>query len=157
MIARLAMLACLAVPSPTLADEREAQDLLRFCSNIADPARERRYALKQAELEGLQAEIDERMARLEERRAAYEEWRSKRDEFVLQAQDSLVAIYSRMRPDAAAERLQLLGPPLAAAIVMRLKPSLAGTILNEMDADAAARVSSVIAASGARDAGKSGS
>ncbi len=157
MIARLVLALCIAVPMPAFADDREAQDLMRFCSNIADPARERRYALKQAELEALQSQIDDRMAKLEAKRAAYEEWRAKRDDFVAQAQESLVAIYSRMRPDAAAERLELLGPPLAAAIVMRLKPSLAGTILNEMEADAAARVSSVIAASGAKDAGKSGS
>ncbi len=157
MIARFALSTCLALTTPVFANEREAQDLMRFCSNIADPARERRYALKQAELETLQGQIDDRMAKLEEKRAAYEDWREKRDDFVSKAQDSLVAIYSRMRPDAAAERLELLGAPLAAAIVMRLKPSLAGTILNEMNADAAARVSSVIAASGAKDAGKTGS
>ena len=37
----------------------------RFCSNIADAARDRRYALQTKELQALQQEIDKRIKALE--------------------------------------------------------------------------------------------
>ncbi|MEL6747397.1 MAG: MotE family protein [Pseudomonadota bacterium] len=128
-------------------------DVATFCANIIDPARERRYAEKNVELKALQRALDERLEALEERRKAYEAWRQKRDEFAEQAQGTLVAIYAKMRPDAAAERLELLPPPLAAAIVMKLKPGRAGTILNEMGVARAAAISNIIAAAAHKEAG----
>ena len=83
-------------------------DIQRFCSNIADAARDRRHALQMAELETLQHDIDQRIAVLEEKRAEYEEWLTRRNDFLAKAEGNLVDFYSRMRPDAAAERLHEL-------------------------------------------------
>ena len=47
-------------------------EIERFCSNIADAARDRRYALQAQELEQLQKDVDERITLLEEKRAEYE-------------------------------------------------------------------------------------
>jgi flagellar motility protein MotE (MotC chaperone) len=120
-------------------------DIERFCSNIADAARDRRYALQRDELETLRADIDVRIALLEEKRAEYEEWLSRREEFLARAEDSLVEIYARMRPDAAAERLAGVSTDLAAGILMKINSRQAGTILNEMDAASAATLTGIIA------------
>ncbi|NMG39463.1 hypothetical protein GRZ55_09445 [Chelativorans sp. ZYF759] len=122
-----------------------SDDVRRFCTNIADAARDRRYSLQRMELETLQADIESRIAALEAKRAEYESWLKRRDEFVDQARGGLVDIYGRMRPDAAAERLAELRVDLAAAILMKLDSRQASVILNEMDAKVAATLTAMIA------------
>lgn len=122
-----------------------SDDVQRFCANIADAARDRRYALQKAELETLRAELDQRIALLEEKRAEYEEWLRRREEFLEEARDGLVDIYARMRPDAAAERLAAINYELAAGILMKIGSRKAGVILNEMETETAAILTSVIA------------
>ena len=80
-------------------------EIERFCSNIADAARDRRYVLQTEELQALQQEVDKRIKVLEEKRAEYEDWLKRREEFLAQAEDGVVKIYAGMSPDAAAERL----------------------------------------------------
>lgn len=121
-------------------------EIREFCSNIADAARERRYALKAAELRKLQEKVEQRIALLEEKSAEFEKWVSRRDAFMQKANESLVEIYAKMRPDAAAARLELLGIDLAAVILMKLTPRQAGVILNEMDAAKAASVTGIMSA-----------
>lgn len=129
-----------AVSTPAVDD-----DIQRFCSNIADAARDRRYALQKAELEVLQKDIDQRINALEEKRAEYEEWLQRRNDFLAKAEENLVDIYSRMRPDAAAERLAEVNHELAAGILMKLQSRQAGIILNEMDRKAAAMLTGIMA------------
>lgn len=152
LAAALVMLAAAgpAAPQATL-DPAIAADIERFCTNIADPARDRRYALQKSELESLQADIDQRIAALEAKRAEYEEWLTRREEFLKSAEGGLVEIYSAMRADAAAERLAALRSELAAAILMKLKPRQAGIILNEMNADVAATLTSIMASAARRE------
>ena len=125
-------------------------DIERFCSNIADAARDRRYALQRSELETLQREIDERIVILEEKRVEYEEWLQRRNDFLEKAEDNLVEIYARMRPDAAAERLAEVNAELAAGILMKLQARQAGTILNEMNSEAAATLTTIMASAARR-------
>ena len=143
----LLLLALLAVPAVPARAADTKSEIERFCTNIADPARERRYAILQAEAAELRSGIDARMRGLEARRAEIEGWMRKREAFLRRAEDQLVAIYASMRPDSAAERLALLDDALAAAIVMKLKPKRAALVLNEMAKKKAAAVSAVIAAS----------
>lgn len=126
------------------------EDIRRFCSNIADAARDRRYALQKDELETLQREIDDRIVTLEEKRAEYEEWLKRRNDFLAKAEENLVDIYSRMRPDAAAERLAAVDLELAAGILMKLQSRQAGTILNEMDSKSAATLTGIMASAARR-------
>jgi flagellar motility protein MotE (MotC chaperone) len=128
-------------------DESEIQ---RFCSNIADAARDRRYALQAQELKELQAGIDQRMKALEDKRAEYEQWLKRREVFLARAEDSVVKIYAGMKPDAAAERLAMVNVDLAAAILMKLDSRKAGVILNEMDQKAAAALTGIMASAARR-------
>jgi flagellar motility protein MotE (MotC chaperone) len=131
-------------PAPTLEEEIRA-----FCGNIADAARDQRYLLQKKELEELQAEVDERIGLLEERSAKYREWLKKREDFMQVADTQLVEIYKNMAPDSAAAQLEIVKPGIAAAIVMKLSPRLASSILNEMDTKKAAALTTIIAAAAA--------
>ena len=123
----------------------------RFCSNIADAARDRRYVLQTEELQALQQEVDERIKLLEEKRAEYEAWLKRREDFLAKAEDGVVKIYSGMRPDAAAERLEEMDAALAAGILMKLDARKAGVILNEMERKKAAMLTGVMASASRRN------
>jgi flagellar motility protein MotE (MotC chaperone) len=137
-----------SAPKPAVKTARE--EIRAFCANIADAARDQRYALQKTELEKLQTQLDERIAVLEKRKAEYEDWMKKRDAFAKQAEAGLVDIYKKMAPDAAAQQLELIDPNLASAIVMKLSPAKSSLILTEMEAKKAAMVASIISAAGNR-------
>jgi flagellar motility protein MotE (MotC chaperone) len=125
-------------------------EIERFCSNIADAARDRRYMLQTEELQALQQEVDKRIRILEEKRAEYEAWLKRREVFLAQAEDGVVKIYTGMKPDAAAERLAEMDATLAASILMKIEPRKAGVILNEMERKAAAMLTGIMAAASRR-------
>lgn len=133
-------------PPPTLEDEIRA-----FCGNIADAARDQRYLLQKKELEELQADVDQRIQQLEEGSAEYRDWLKKREDFMQVADTQLVEIYKNMAPDSAAAQLEIVKPGIAAAIVMKLSPRLASSILNEMDTKKAAALTTIIAAAAASE------
>lgn len=119
-------------------------EIERFCSNIADSARDRRYVMQAEELKTLQQDIESRMKLLEDKRAEYESWMNRREKFIEQATENVVKIYAGMKADAAAERLAQLEASLAAAILLKLEPRKSGVILNEMDSKAAATLTSIM-------------
>lgn len=121
-----------------------AEEIARFCGNIADAARDRRYQLQKMELEKLQADIDERIEKLEAKRAEYEVWLTRRNRFMQQAQEAVVGIYANMRPDAAASQLGELRAETAAAILMSLDTRKASVILNEMQVETAASLTGIM-------------
>jgi flagellar motility protein MotE (MotC chaperone) len=123
-----------------------SDEIRQFCSNIADAAKDRRYALQVLELEKLKKDIDDRVAKLEAKRAEYEDWLKRREEFMARAEASVVDIYAKMKPDAAAERLSDVEPMLAASILMKLNTRQAGVILNEMKSKSAAKLTGIMAA-----------
>jgi flagellar motility protein MotE (MotC chaperone) len=95
-------------------------------------------------LTDLEQEIAKRIAQLEEKTAEYRKWLARRDEFSEKANDTLLRIYTRMRPDAAAAQISELDEETAAALLTKFEGRTASLILNEMDAAKAARLSSVI-------------
>jgi flagellar motility protein MotE (MotC chaperone) len=125
-------------------------EIERFCSNIADAARDRRYVLRSEELQTLQNEVDTRIKLLEEKRAEYEAWLKRREDFLARAEDGVVKIYSGMRPDAAAERLAEMDGALAAGILMKLDARKAGVILNEMERKTAAMLTGIMVSAARR-------
>ncbi len=120
------------------------EEIQKFCTNIADAARDQRYLLQKQELEKLQAEVNERIATLENRRAEYEDWLARRNHFLAQAKANLVDIYKTMKADAAAPQLAEMHVEIAAAIIMQLPARQSGLILSEMDAQKAAIVAGIM-------------
>lgn len=133
-----------ATQSGGLAAGQSADEIERFCGNIVDAARDRRYAMQEAELKKLQQDVDDRIRRLEEKRAEYEGWLTRRERFLAQAQQGVVQIYSKMKPDAAAAQLSQLRVEMAASILMKLDTRVASVILNEMDKNAAAALTTIM-------------
>ena len=156
-ITGLALLFFASVPAATEdvgsvgAVPKTATEIERFCSNIADAARDRRYALQAQELKSLQAEVDKRIKALEEKRVEYESWLQRREIFLAKAEKNVVEIYGRMKPDAAAERLAEMRVELAAAILMKLEPRKSGVILNEMERKAAATLTGIMASAARKE------
>ncbi|MDT6941248.1 MotE family protein [Brucella pseudogrignonensis] len=122
-------------------------EIRKFCSNIDDQAADARYSLQAKQLAELKADVDERMRALEAKRKEYEMWLKRRDAFVNKAQDSLVDIISKMKPDAAAAQMSLIGDEAAAALILKLNPRVSSIILNEMPPEKAAKLARVIVGS----------
>lgn len=158
----LAVAAAMAVSLPAAAQTATASildapmpdasiaDIERFCSNITDAARERRYSLQKAELESLREEIEMKMKILEDKRSELATWVERRETYSSAASEDLVEVYSKMRPDAAAQRMEKLPAELSAALLSKLKARTAGTILNEMSAERAAMVTVIMSAAASK-------
>jgi flagellar motility protein MotE (MotC chaperone) len=116
----------------------------QYCTNIADAAADARFAWQKQTLATLEQEIEERIKVLEQKRAEYEEWLRRRNEFLAKADESIVAIYSRMRPDAAALQLANMNDDVAAAIIAKLNPRSASAVLNEMEPARAAQLTNIL-------------
>ena len=131
----------------TAAKEESGQEIDRYCTNISDKAADERYAMQTRELAQLRAEIDSSIEQLDTKRKEYEVWLKRRDEFIDKAEDSLVGIISKMRPDAAAAQMALLGDEAAAALLLKLNPRVSSVILNEMPAEKSSKLARVIVGS----------
>ncbi|WMS41792.1 MotE family protein [Acuticoccus sp. MNP-M23] len=121
---------------------------LAYCTNLADEASDARFARKAQTLKVLEEEVEARLNALEEKRTEYQNWLERREEFLQRAQESLVSIYSGMRPDAASAQLAVMDEFTAAAIVAQLTPRNASSVLNEMETEKAARLATIMATLG---------
>ncbi len=124
--------------------EPSAQDYVKepqksgYCAGIADAAADARFAWQKEQLATLEREVEARIARLEEKRAEYETWMKRREAFLAKADEGVVALYAKMRPDAAAPQLATMQEEAAAAILVKLNARTASAILAEMEAARAA-------------------
>jgi flagellar motility protein MotE (MotC chaperone) len=133
------------VSKPVEAPREKSGPAQEYCVSIADAAADARFAWQKQTLGEMEKELERRIVILETRTAEYREWLARRDAFVEKAQESLVRIYARMRPDAAASQLAAMDEETAAAVLTKLNPRSASAILNEMPPGPAARLTSTIA------------
>jgi flagellar motility protein MotE (MotC chaperone) len=129
-------------------------DVAKFCSNIADAALDARVAWQQKELEAAEAKLRQRIAELEAKRAEYEQWLKLREDFLKKAEDSVVEIYSRMNPEAAAQQIASMADDTAAAVLAKLRVRSASAILNEMEPARGAHLADTLAGMRRADDGK---
>jgi flagellar motility protein MotE (MotC chaperone) len=152
-VTALALALALLLPvTPSLSQEpgskeEGGQEIDRYCTNISDKAADERQAMQARELTQLRADIDSRIEQLDAKRKEYEVWLKRRDDFIDKAEDSLVGIISKMRPDAAAAQMALMGDEAAAALLLKLNPRVSSVILNEMPADKSSKLARVIVGS----------
>jgi flagellar motility protein MotE (MotC chaperone) len=144
----------LALPS-SIDSKSPMTDIQRFCSNNAATAGDARAAWQAAKLIELEEQVKQRIAELEAKRAEYEQWLKKREEVMKKAEDGVVAIYSRMRPEAAALQLSAMDDDMAATLLTKLPPRTASAILNEIEPGRAARLTNTMAGVAAQDGKKS--
>jgi flagellar motility protein MotE (MotC chaperone) len=114
-----------------------AQD---YCMNVADVASQALVAWQAKRLAELEDQIKIRIDELDAKRAEYQQWSAQQQEARRRTEEGIVAIFAKMRPDAAAQQLAAMEEGSAVAVLTRLNPRAAGTILNEMTAAKAARL-----------------
>jgi flagellar motility protein MotE (MotC chaperone) len=131
-------------PAPAPEKAAPASDAQKFCANIADAAADARFAWQAKTLKELETEVETATAALEAKRAELEDWVTRRDEFQKLAQQSVVDIYAKMRPEAAAAQLSALDERTAAAVLIKLNSRVASAILAEMDTPRAVSLAEVI-------------
>lgn len=120
----------------------------QYCSNVIDAAAAAQIARQTRDLEKAQKTIDERVALLSAKTEELKKWVKKREDFTAHATNDLVEIYSKMKPDAAANQLAAMDELTAAAITSKLSPKASSLMLAEMDAGKAARLTAIVAGAG---------
>lgn len=121
-----------------------------YCASIADAAADARFAWQKEQLSILERQVEERIAKLEAKRAEYESWLARRNAFLAKADEGVVAIYTKMRADAAALQLANMPDESAAAILTKLNARTASAILSEMEAARAAQLARMMTELGRR-------
>ena len=121
-----------------------------FCLAIADRAADVRNAWQAQKISELEARLKERIDEFDARRKDYQQWAARQDEARRKAEDGVVAIFAKMRPDAAASQLSAMDDAVAAAVLAKLSARTASVILNEITPAKAARIADAISG-GARD------
>jgi flagellar motility protein MotE (MotC chaperone) len=119
-------------------------DTQQYCANVAAAAGTARNARQEKRLVEIEQQIGQRLAELETKRTELQELLDRQDAFARKADESLTAIYTRMRPDAAAAQLSNMDEESAAALLFRLQPKNASAILNEIEAPRAAALTKKI-------------
>ena len=127
------------------ADRSPEGEIARYCGALAPSVLEAREAYQLRRLADLEREVREEVMKLETKEQATRVWVTKREAMMKSATDDVVAIFTKMPPDAAAAQLSAIDEPIAASILAKLKPQGAGAILGEMQADKAAKLSTLIA------------
>jgi flagellar motility protein MotE (MotC chaperone) len=141
-------------PAPAQAVAPTDNEVVLFCSNVADPAVDARLAWQLKELEKAESQLRERIAEVEAKRAEYEKWMALRDDFLKKAEASVVEIYSRMKPDAAAIQIAGMADETAAAVLAKLSPRSSSAIFNEMETGRAAHLADLLGGMRRVDDGK---
>jgi flagellar motility protein MotE (MotC chaperone) len=141
-------------PAPAQAAAPADNEVALFCNNVADPAVDARLAWQLKELEKAESLLRERIAEVEAKRAEYEKWMALRDDFLKKAEASVVEIYSRMKPDAAATQIAGMADETAAAVLAKLSPRSSSAIFNEMETGRAAHLADLLGGMRRVDDGK---
>jgi flagellar motility protein MotE (MotC chaperone) len=126
----------------------------QYCSNIASAAADARFAWQRQTLLDTEEQVKKRIEALQAQIAEYQKWLARRDEFSKKAQAAVTDIYSKMRPDAAAQQLMVLDEETAAAVISQLNPRNASAVMAEMTPNEAARITAIISASSKGPKGK---
>lgn len=117
----------------------------QLCASIAASAETARIGREQKLLASLEQQLSARLSALEQKEREVAAMLDRVDGAERKASDALVALYTNMKPDAAAAQLAALDVDIAAALLMRLKPKISSAILDEIDAERGAALASRLA------------
>jgi flagellar motility protein MotE (MotC chaperone) len=136
-----------ALPLPA-ATPQKLSPAEQYCSSVVDAAAAAQIAQQTTTMRKAQKQLDDRVARLAAKTEELKGWIKKREDFTAHATESLVEIYSKMDPEAAAHQLAAMDELTAAAITSKLSPKVSSLVLAEMDPTKAARLTAIIAGAG---------
>jgi flagellar motility protein MotE (MotC chaperone) len=130
--------------TPAASQAPVLSDVERYCTNIADPAKDARAALQTKRLQDLEAEVGRKVDELEAKRREYQDWLQQRQAFIDSTSSVMLDIYTGMKPDAAALQLAGIDRQTAASLIAKMKPRTASAIMAEIPAPVAAEITRVI-------------
>ena len=122
-----------------------ATEAQRFCQNVATAAADARFALQTRRLNELEDGIAKRIAALESKEAEVKAVLDAHEVAKRQAETALIAIYAKMKPDAAAQQVAALDDGIAAAVLRGLNARQSSAILNEIPSGRAVKLVDAIA------------
>ena len=137
-----------APPKPPVVEGVKGVEI--FCGAVANSAASTRLAWQEERVKALQAQMVVKIAELEAKEADVRDWVQKREQLLARANDSLISIYSKMKPEAASAQISDMDDDSASAILLKLKPAVASAIMGEMDAARAARLSDLLSGAAAK-------
>ena len=120
------------------------EDYQKYCYNIADEARDARYARQKLLLQRMRRRLQDLMRRLEEKSAEYRRWVKAREDIRRRMTRSMIEAYAKMEPEVAAQQIAQMEYAVAVAILTGLEPKKASAILGEMEPRVAGRLVNVI-------------
>lgn len=118
----------------TTADKAD-KETHELCANIAASIEQERLTRQKKALGEIEAQIKTRLAALEAKENEVGARIERLEAFEKKTDESLVAFYAAMKPDAAAAQLTELDDDIAAGILLKLKTKASSAILNEMQAE----------------------
>ncbi len=120
----------------------------QFCTNVSASAADARLAWESKRIAVLEQELKTKTDELTAKTAELNVWVAKREAFLKKADDTIVAIYTRMKPESASAQIQVMDDSTAAALLTKLNPRTASTILNEMEPTRAAKLTDLMSNGG---------
>ncbi|MBB4199363.1 hypothetical protein CCR94_05895 [Rhodoblastus sphagnicola] len=121
-----------------------------FCAAVANSAAATRLSWQEERVKTLQAQMVIKIAELEAKEVEVRDWVNKREELLARANGSLIAIYSKMNPEAASAQISAMDDDSATAILLKLKPAVASAVMGQMNAERAARLSDLLSGAAAK-------
>jgi flagellar motility protein MotE (MotC chaperone) len=131
-----------AAPKPLAVEGAKGAE--NFCASVAASAASTRLAWQEARVKALQADMVVKIAELDAKVAEVRDWVAKREQLLDRASESLIAIYAKMKPEAASAQVQAMDDDTAAALLLKLKPAIASAVMSEMEFSRAARLSELL-------------
>lgn len=114
--------------------EVQNHETQQYCGNIANVIAVARVELQQKRLSELEQQLQQRLAELQTRRSQFQELLDRYDALIKKTDETLITVYSKMKPESAAIQIANLDDELAASLLLQLKPKNSSAILSEMDA-----------------------
>ena len=139
-----------AAPPPRAEDSATGESLVeQYCRVAVDAGVAAKIKEEELRAKSLKDEIERKVDELGKATADLQTWLKRREDFKAAATENLVSVYAQMDPEAAAQRLTVVGEPTAAAILMKLPAKNASAVLGEMQPDMAGKITAYMAGAAA--------
>lgn len=134
----------------------ESLDVQQYCTNVAKVSAASKSSLQEAKLREIEALVKHRGEELESKRRELQAIVERHEALMRKTDETLVLVYSKMKPDAAAAQFAMLDDEVAVTILSRLNAKTSSAILSEMTASRGAGLIKKLAAfTSSAHAGKS--
>lgn len=124
--------------------------LKAYCGALANNLADAEKSAQALALSELEDKLQKRIAELTAKQAELSELVRKRDEMARRADATLVDIYGKMKPESAAAQIAAMEEGIAVALLSKLSTRTASAILNEIQAERAARLTEAMAMAGGK-------